>query len=212
MKELEKTKRISIAAVLTILVVLIALLSYKRPRHLYTVNTHDTLEKVTNTNYFMAQNEIDITTHVLVDIRTQFEYDKGHLDNAINVSTPEILSDENSKLFEKFKEENKTIVMYGNNPNEAITSYMLLSQLGFDNIKILTVENSYDQNKLITKNVVVESAAPDVNAFIQESVKKTAEAMKKANVVVKSKPKVVSAPKKVVTVKKKKKMPVEGGC
>ena len=212
MKELEKTKRISIAAVLTILVVLIALLSYKRPRHLYTVNTHDTLEKVTNTNYFMAQNEIDITTHVLVDIRTQFEYDKGHLDNAINVSTPEILSDENSKLFEKFKEENKTIVMYGNNPNEAITSYMLLSQLGFDNIKILTVENSYDQNKLITKNVVVESAAPDVNAFIQESVKKTAEAMKKANVVVKSKPKVVSSPKKVVTVKKKKKMPVEGGC
>ncbi len=212
MKELEKTKRISIAAVLTILVVLIALLSYKRPRHLYTVNTHDTLEKVTNTNYFMAQNEIDKTNHVLVDIRTQFEYDKGHLDNAINVSTPEILSDENSKLFEKFKEENKTIVMYGNNPNEAITSYMLLSQLGFDNIKILTVENSYDQNKLITKNVVVESAAPDVNAFIQESVKKTAEAMKKANVVVKSKPKVVSSPKKVVTVKKKKKMPVEGGC
>ena len=48
MKELEKTKRISIAAVLTILVVLIALLSYKRPKHLYTVNTHDTLEKITN--------------------------------------------------------------------------------------------------------------------------------------------------------------------
>ncbi len=212
MKELEKTKRISVAAVLTILVVLIALLSYKRPKHLYTVNTHDTLEKIINANYFMAQNEIDITNHVLVDIRTQFEYDKGHLDKAINVSSPEFLSDENSKLFEKFKEENKTIVMYGNNPNEAITSYMLLSQLGFDNIKILTVENSYDQNKLITKNVVVESAAPDVNAFIQESVKKTAEAMKKANVVVKSKPKVVSAPKKVVTVKKKKKMPVEGGC
>ena len=212
MKELEKTKRISIAAVLTILVVLIALLSYKRPKHLYTVNTQDTLEKVTNANYFIAQNEIDITNHVLVDIRTQFEYDKGHLDNAINVSSPEILSDENSEMFEKFKEENKTIVMYGNTPNEAITSYMLLSQLGYNNIKILTVENSYDQDKLITKNVVVESDAPDVNAFIQESIKKKAEAMKKANVAVKSKPKVFSAPKKIVPVKKKKKMPVEGGC
>ena len=212
MKELEKTKRISVAAVLTILIVLIALLSYKRPKHLYTVNTHDTLEKVTNTNYFMAQNEIDITNHVLVDIRTQFEYDKGHLDNAINIPSPEILSKESTDFFEKIKEENKTIVMYGNNPNETITSYMLLSQLGYDNIKILTVENSYDQNKLITKNVLVENADSDVNAFIKESVKKTAEAMKKANIVVKSKPKVVTAPKKVVPVKKKKKMPVEGGC
>lgn len=215
MKELEKTKRISIAAVLTILVVLIALLSYKRPKHLYTVNTQDTLEKVTNTNYFMAQDEIDNADHVLIDIRNSFEFNKGHLDNAINISSPEILSDENSDLFEKLKEENKTIVMYGNNPSEAITPYMLLSQLGFDNIKILTVENSYDQDKLITKNVVVENTAPDVNAFIQESIKKTEEAMKKAKVAAKPKyvaPKVVTAPKKVVPKKKKKKMPVEGGC
>ncbi len=60
--------------------------------------------------------------------------------------------------------------------------------------------------------MVIENAAPDINAFIQESVKKKAEAMKKANVVVKSKPKVVTAPKVVIPVKKKKKMPVEGGC
>lgn len=217
MKELEKTKRISIAAVLTILLVIIALLSYKRPKHLYTVNTHDTLEKVTNTNYFMAQNEIDKANHVLVDIRTPFDYDKGHLDNAINISSPEILSEENLEAFEKTKEENKTIVLYGNNPNEAITPFMLLSQLGFDNVKILTIKNSYEQDKLITKNVVVENAAPDVNAFIQESIKKTEEAMKKAKVAAKPKyvapkTKVVTTPKKVVPKKKKKKMPVEGGC
>ena len=210
MKELEKTKRISIAAVLTILVVLIALLSYKRPKHLYTVNTHDTLEKITNTNYFMAQNEIDNGTHALVDIRNSFEFDKGHLENAINIPSPEILSEENSEILENLKEENKTIVIYGNNPNQAISSYMLLSQLGFDNLKILMVENSYSQNKLITKNVTVERSTADVNAFIQESIKKTEEAMKKANIVVK--PKVAIAPKKIIPVKKKKKMPVEGGC
>ena len=217
MKELEKTKRISIAAVLTILVVIIALLSYKMPKHLYTVNTHDTLEKVTNTNYFMAQNEIDNANHVMVDIRTPFDYDKGHLDNAINISSPEILSDDNSELLKKIKEEKKTIVLYGNNPNEVITPYMLLSQLGFDDIKILTVENSYDQDKLITENVVVEDAVPDINGFIQESIKKKEEAMKKAKAAAKPKyvaPKanVVTAPKKVVPKKKKKKMPVEGGC
>ena len=50
MKELEKTKRISIAAVITILVVLIAVLSYKKPKHLYANNTKSTLEKITNNN------------------------------------------------------------------------------------------------------------------------------------------------------------------
>ena len=59
MKELEKTKRISIAAVLTILVVIIALLSYKRPKHIYAVNTQETLEKITTNNYFVSLNEID---------------------------------------------------------------------------------------------------------------------------------------------------------
>jgi rhodanese-related sulfurtransferase len=210
MKELEKTKRISIAAVLTILVVLIALLSYKRPKHLYTVNTHDTLEKITNYSYFMAQNEIDKGTHFLVDIRNSFEFDKGHLENAINMPSPEILSEDNSEILENLKEENKTIVIYGNNPNQAIAPYMLLSQLGFDNLKILMVENSYSQNKLITKNVTIENSTADVTAFIKESIQKTEEAMKKANIVVKQK--AITPPKKIIPVKKKKKMPAEGGC
>lgn len=213
MKELEKTKRISIAAVLTILVVVIALLSYKRPKHLYSVNTHDTLEKITNLNYFIAQNEIDKTNHVLVDIRNQSDYDKGHLEGSINIASPEILSEENSDLFKRLKEENKTIVMYGNIPSEAITPFMVLSQLGYDNIKILTIENSYHQNKLVTKEATLENSVADINGFIQESIKKKEEAMKKARIVAKPKPRPkVTAPKKVVPVKKKKKMPVEGGC
>jgi rhodanese-related sulfurtransferase len=210
MKELEKTKRISVAAVISILIVIIALLSYKRPKHLYSVNTHDTLEKITNTNYLIAQNDIDDTNSVLIDIRNQFEFDKGHMENAINMSAPEILNEENSDILENLKEENKTLVLYGNNPKEAIAPFMLLSQLGFDSIKILSVENSYFQNKLITKDVTVESSAPDINSFIQESIKRSQEAMDKAKVA--PKPKITTIPKKIIPVVKKKKMPVEGGC
>jgi len=210
MKELEKTKRISIAAVLTILVVIIALLSYKRPKYLYAENTHDTLDKITTSNYFIALNDIEKNNSVLVDIRNAFDFNKGHLDNAINIASPEILREESSIILERIKEDNKTIILYGKNPNETLMAYLLLSQLGYDNIKILTVNISYDQNKLITENAVIEDTAPDINAYIQESVKKKAEAMKK--LVVKPKPKTFSAPKKVIPVKKKKKMPVEGGC
>ena len=214
MKELEKTKRISIAAVLTILVILIALLSYKRPKHLYSVNTNDMMEKITSPDYFIAQNELDKTDYALIDIRNPFDYNKGPIENAINIPSAEILNEDNTETLESLKEEGKTIVVYGNRPNDALSSFMILSQLGYDNVKILTVENSYYQSKLITKNVTIENSVADVNGFIQESIIKTEEAMKKAKVAAKPKyvkPKVV-APKKVVPVKKKKKMPVEGGC
>lgn len=216
MKELEKTKRISIAAVLTILVVIIALLSYKRPKHLYTANSTDVLAQISNPDYLIAQKDLDMANQALIDIRSQLDFDKGHLENAINIYAPEILNDKNSDILKDIKEAGKTLVLYGSHPNEAIAPHMVLFQLGHENIKILSVENSYYQNKLITKDVTVENSVADVNAFIQESVKKKAEAMKKAKAAA-PKPKYVpkpkvTTPKKVVPKKKKKKMPVEGGC
>jgi rhodanese-related sulfurtransferase len=210
MKELEKTKRISIAAVLTILVVLIALLSYKKPSHLYAINSKAALEKITDINYLISQNEIDQRNQVLVDIRNSYEFDKGHMEHAINIPVSDILTDESSDILESFKENNKAIVLYGTNPTETIAPFMVLTQLGYDNLKILTVENSYYQNNLITKNVAAENKAPDINGFIQESIKKTKEAMDKAKAV--PKPKITVTPKQIIPVKKKKKMPVEGGC
>lgn len=203
MKELEKTKRISIAAVLTILVVLIALLSYKRPKHIYTLNTQSTLEKIISQDYFITFEEINNPDYVLIDIRNQYEYEKGHLENAINVYAPEILNDDNSDLFEELKQQDKTFILYGTNPNEVITPFMLLYQLGYDSIKILSIESSYDQNKLIVKNVSIENSAPNINGFIAASIKKS---------VIKQKPKVVKRPKKIITIKKKKKKAPEGGC
>lgn len=204
MKELEKTKRISIASVLTILVVIIALLSYKRPKHNYTINTRQALENITGSDYFLTLNEIDNPDYALIDIRNQYEYEKGHLENAINIYAPEILNDDSSDVFKDLKEQNKTVILYGENPNEAIAPYMLLYQLGNENIKILSIEINYDQNKLIAKNVGIEKTAPNINIFIKESIKKAA---------VKPKPRVVKKPpKKVIPIKKKKKVMPEGGC
>ncbi len=216
MKELEKTKRISIAAVLTILVVLIALISYKRPKHLYHLDTKETLEKITNTDFLIDQNEMGQDSYVLIDIRNRYDFERGHMENAINMYPPEILDDENSDLLNKFKNEGKSMVLYGNNPSEAITPYMLLTQLGYDDIKILSVNLGYDQNKLIVTNAAPEKSVADVQGFITESIKKTEEIMAKARQDAQTKtyvqPKQVTAPKQVVPVKKKKKAPVEGGC
>jgi len=203
MKELEKTKRISIAAVLVILIIIIALLAYERPKHLYSVNTQDTLGMILNNDFFINLDETNNPEFVLVDIRNKVEFEKGHLENAINIHTPDLLNETNTKVFKELKKNNKTAILYGNNPTEANTPFMILHQLGYLS-KILLVESSYVQNKLIIKNSEIGKNKADINAFILES-------QKKAAVKPKPKPK-KKTPKKIIPVKKKKKMPVEGGC
>ena len=205
MKELEKTKHISIAAVLTILVVLIALLSYKRPKHIYELNTKETLEKVTGTDFLLNKDKLDLNNQILVDIRNRFDYDRGHIEDAINIQVPELLDDENSNLLNEYKNSDKTIVLYGNSPTQAMMPYMLLTQLGFDNIKILSVALDYNQNKLIIIDTLSENYVADVTGFIEESVKKAniKEEVKTVQPVVK---------KSVVVQPKKKKRAPEGGC
>lgn len=204
MKELEKTQRISIAAVLFILAVIIGLLTYKRPKNIYAINTKDTLEKITGENYLVTLNDLNSPDNVLIDIRNQYDFEKGHLENAINIYAAEILSDENIKVFKELKDRHKTAILYGNNPQEPNAPFLILYQLGYDNIKLLAIENSYLQNKLITKDSEIEKSEADVAAFINESIKNadTAESVKV----------IVAPPKKVITVQKKKKAPAEGGC
>ncbi len=205
MKELEKTKRISIASVLFILVVLIGLLTYKRPTHMYAINSKTTLENITTDNYLISLKDIENKEYVLIDTRNEFEFQKGHLNKAINIYAPEILNEENTSIFNKLLEENKTVVLYSTNPNDVVAPFMVLYQLGFKNLKIASIYNSYNQNKLITENIDVEKSVADINAFINESIKKAA-------IQTKPKPVVKAPPKKVIPIKKKKKMPVEGGC
>ena len=205
MKELEKTRRISISVVLFILVIIIALLAYERPKHIYAENTASTLTKLLTKDYFVDLSEINEPDFILIDIRNQFEFDKGHIDGAININTIELLNEKNSNIFKELEEGNKTVVLYGNNPDEANTPFILLYQLGYKNIKILSIDISYTQNKLITKSSIIEQSVADVNAFIDES-------RKKASLTSKPKSEVVKPLKKVVPLKKKKKMPAEGGC
>ena len=204
MKELEKTKRISIASTLFILAVLIGLLTYKRPKHMYTINTQKTLEKITNNQFLVTLESINNPDYIPIDVRSPNEFEKGHLENAINIHTPEILDETNSVFFKELKESNKTALLYGNNPHEANVPFLFLYQLGYDNIKLLAIQNSYSQNKLISKNCEIEKSQNDIRTFINESVKKS-------NVKVITK-KIIKPSKKIITVQKKKKKIPEGGC
>jgi len=208
MKELEKTKRISISAVLFLLIVTIAILTFEKPKYVFEKNTEAILNEVNNNNYILTLNQLDSieqSQYQVVDIRSNFEYSKGHINDAINISTHDILVSENMDLFDDLKENSKTAVLYGKNPNEANSAWMLLYQLGYENAKILCVETNYIDNKFQVSNHALEKPAVNFAQVIKLAKSKSAKA--------KAKP--VSKPtksKKVITVKKKKKRVPEGGC
>ncbi len=205
MKELEKTKRISISAVLFLLVILIGVLSFRKPKYVFEKDTATTLQKIMEGDYILTLDEfnsLDQSQYDLFDIRSNFEYSKGHFKNAVNISIHQAFEDSTTKLLRGLKNGDKTIIIYGENPDEADSVWMLLYQLGYENVKILCVETEYTESKFQIKNYDLEK--PSVNY---------AQVMAKAqsfsgNVSEPNK----SAPKKVLPRPKKKKRVAEGGC
>lgn len=207
MKELEKTKRISIAAVLSILLVLIALLNYKKPSFLYAQNTSTTLVKMDTTDYLVSPVGIDTASYALVDVRNPLEFEKGHLPDAVNIYAPELLSKDHTTQLNQYLDNGKTILLYGSDPNETLPVFMMLCQLDMGPVKILESKNYFEKDKLMTTSFEIEKPTQDIKGFIQTSVKKANETKKQAAKKVAPPP-----PKKVAPKKKKKKKMPEGGC
>ncbi len=202
MKELEKTKRISISAVLFLLVIIIAVLTFEKPQHVFENNTEAMLQEISNNGYLLTLDELgslEASQYKLIDVRSNFEYSKGFLKDAINISTNSILAADNLKFLDQLEESSKTAVLYGENPDEANSAWTLLYQLGYENTKILCVQTNYKDNTFYVENYTIEK--PSVNfAEIMRMSKYTQEV---------TKPKVS---KKVITIPKKKKKKPEGGC
>jgi hypothetical protein len=81
---------------------------------------------------------------------------------------------------------------------------MVLSQIGYNNLNLLSIETSYFENKLITTAIDIEKPIADIAAFINESAKNSENASNQNEIT--------PPAKKVITIQKKKKSAVEGGC
>ena len=205
MKELEKTKRISISAVLFLLIILIGVVTFKKPKYVFEKDTATTLQKIIEEDHFLSLedfNSIDPTQYILLDVRSNFEYAKGHLKDAINISAHQTFSDSSTKLLKSLKNRDKTIIVYGENPDNADSAWMLLYQLGYENVKILSAETKYTDGKFKIKNYDLEK--PSVN--YAQVMQKAQSSSGNKNEIKKS------TPKKVVPKLKKKKRVAEGGC
>ncbi len=106
----------------------------------YKLKTDETLKAV------LAQNDVvdqKILSEILrendkkyrfVDLRTPSEFVKGHIENAVNIPSHDILSTDNQKFL---KDKNFVNILYHADQVSACGPWMLLKQIGFENNKIL---------------------------------------------------------------------------
>jgi len=140
---------------------------------------------------------------ILVDVRSQFDFAKGHLPDAKNIYKVNLMDDSNMDFFLALKETNKKAVLYGSSASEANVPFMILKQMGIENISYLAV--GYDDLKSENWNEIAansakfndETAVVDFAKFISDANKSS----NKVNTTVAkptiSKPKVIVKPAKV---------------
>ena len=157
-------------------------------------------------------------TLLLVDVRNESAFKKYSLPGAINIPLNKIL-DENSKPY--LYQDEYDVVLFSNENFHSDQAWMLCNRLGYQNLRVLKGGINEWYNTIINPKKPTENMSS--NEFDLYSFRKAAsmyfgvaypEKVVEKPVVKKYVPKAlpVLAPKKVIPVKKKKKMPVEGGC
>lgn len=197
----------TVGALVTIVLVSLIFTQCNRPASSYTKSTEAILKMIDSTNYSVSLDLVKNEDFALIDVRSPFEYEKGHIEGAVNVFSPELLDPENQRVLNVYSEEGKTLLLYGNDPVDTLPVFMTLNQLGVGPVKILESRNYFEEDKFVTIETQIEKPTPDVAEFIRSSVSEAAQANNHAAKKVSPPP-----PKKVAPQKKKKKKMPEGGC
>jgi rhodanese-related sulfurtransferase len=212
MHELLKTQRISIAVLVIALVLLIGLMAKTSPKSPFIMTATEMLTlipTVKHTTVDMAKKvNGDTNNYTFIDLRSPYDFEVSHIPNAKNIPTAFLLDDENKELLQQYLDENRKVILYGSSQRQAMSPWLLLTEIGFSNITVL--ESGFDCYQGNSASCYTESAKFDYAKIANLGEIKRAAAAKEA-AKPKPKPKPVKK-KKVVPVKKKVKREAEGGC
>ena len=154
---------------------------------------------------------------LLVDVRDLNNFNKYTLPNAVNIPLKKILEEDSEPYL---NQDEFDVVLFSNDNFQSDQAWIISNRLGYENLHVLKGGINEWFNTVINPKEPTENMAS--NEFELYTFRKAAsmyfgvaypEKVKKQTAVKKYVPvKAALTPKKVVPVKKKKKMPVEGGC
>jgi rhodanese-related sulfurtransferase len=211
MKELNRTDRLTIAAILFAVILVIGLITIKEPDIPYSLTLDETVDMVVTSNDVISQEEYynSLTKdnkYFIVDVRNPVDYQTSHIDRAKNIPIQEILNHKNLENFTALAKDGLTIILYGKDQLEANGAWMILKQTGYSNVRIL--EGGFDHDASMNPGAsgsdnMTGSRAEDPCCDFREILKSFG---------TKAPSPASGAPEPVKIIKKEKKSATEGGC
>lgn len=193
MIELTRTNKITIGVVAVLIVLLLGFLFVKPTEYTFKTKLDKELVDIKKAEFQVSPQEVskailnkDQNT-ILVDVRSQFEFAKGHLPEAKNISKVNLFEKGNIDFFRELAKSGKKAVLYGDSSDDANVPFMILKQMGIENIGYLSV--GYDILKsgdwktlaVDSKKYNDEIPVADFAKFIEEA-KSSKQAISKASV------------------------------
>jgi len=115
----------------------------KKPRFNYALTPQQTVDMVINHRGCFHPYELEkVLNHkggdvILIDIRNNFDFAKGHIPGALNITSVNLLNEENIKQLDEWKKNNVKVVFYHDDQLQANGAWMLFRQIGYSNTYVL---------------------------------------------------------------------------
>lgn len=183
MKELKKTKRLSISVIGYLAIILIGVLSLGKSDPRFTESRASLLSEIEEMNHEIFPDEVleivanQDETYLLVDLRSEYAFVKNHLDGAVNIPKNMLLEKENLQFFDKAVSDSLIVILYGETQLDANGPWMVLYQLGYPNLKVLlggykTISNpEFDPDNI--GDYLIEEAVVDFYTITQDATEQS---------------------------------------
>jgi rhodanese-related sulfurtransferase len=203
-----------VAAGLFAILIIIGLLTMRKSVVRYKLTEKEALASVTSPGDQLSidrANEIiqaKNSEYLFIDIRTPYEFIKGHFDGAVNIPLSNLFSEENYNFLKQADHDKRSLVLYGNDQSEANAPWMLLKQIGFT--KVLILSGGYADANIVGSVIADSTHQKGIDAEIARyNYAEMVKGISKPGQV----PGSISIPQKVTTIPKpKSSAPAAGGC
>lgn len=139
----QNPKRTLVSIVIFIAVIVVGLITLKPPELKYLLSPQQTVDLSGEFDYLVYPYELEYIisgetdTVLLVDMRDRFAFGSGHIPGAENITAIELIEPDNIKRLNEFSDNGITVVLYDDDQLQANGPWMVLTQLGFKNVKVL---------------------------------------------------------------------------
>lgn len=101
----------------------------------------------------------------LIDIRPANLFAQGHPENAINIPLRQLLEKESLNMLDKLTKDGRQAVLFGTDELQATAPWLLLQQLGYENVLLLKGGAGSDGELKETVVPLAEISVVDTSAF-----------------------------------------------